>query len=128
MRLFRIFVVLTLLTLLPFLIWGERFTRLFDGAAARQFVQDCGAWGGVAVDRPADQRPLSSRSRNWRDVSSRLRLWAVVGRRVIRARFVSLGNVAFGLCRAFGQRAAVRLAGRGDSLKTRRSFGARVPG
>ena len=49
MRLLRIFVVLAVLVLIPFFIWGEHFMALFDGESARRFVQRCGAWGWLAV-------------------------------------------------------------------------------
>ena len=111
MRLLRIFVILTLLTLIPFLIWGEHFTRLFDGAAARQFVQDCGAWGGVAVIGllisdlflPIPATGVMSAAGYVYGV------W-VGGALSALGSFLS-GMFAFGLCRAFGHQAAARLAG-----------------
>ena len=49
MRLFRIFIILAVLVLIPFLFWGDKFMTLFDGEAARKWVQDRGAWGWLAV-------------------------------------------------------------------------------
>ncbi len=49
MRLIRIFIVLALLVLIPFFIWGDRMMAMFDGEAARQWILDCGPWGWLAV-------------------------------------------------------------------------------
>jgi uncharacterized membrane protein YdjX (TVP38/TMEM64 family) len=49
MRLLRIFIVLALLVLIPFLIWGDRLMALFQGAGARQWILDRGPWGWAAV-------------------------------------------------------------------------------
>lgn len=49
MRLLRIVLILAALVLIPFAIWGGKFTALFDGPAAREWLQNCGAWGWLAV-------------------------------------------------------------------------------
>jgi uncharacterized membrane protein YdjX (TVP38/TMEM64 family) len=111
MRLFRIFAILALLTLIPFLIWGERFTRLFDGAAARQFVQDCGAWGSVAVvGLLVSDLFLPVPATGVMSAAGYVYGPWLGGALSALGSFLS-GMLAFGLCRAFGHRAAVRLAG-----------------
>ena len=48
-RLFRIVLVLTLLVLIPFFIWGDALLAMFDGNAARMRIQEYGAWGWAVV-------------------------------------------------------------------------------
>lgn len=49
MRLLRIFIVLALLVLIPFFIWGDRMMSMFDGTAARDWIRGFGPWGWLAV-------------------------------------------------------------------------------
>jgi uncharacterized membrane protein YdjX (TVP38/TMEM64 family) len=48
-RLFRIVLVLTLLVLVPFFIWGDALLAMFDGAAARTRIQAYGGWGWAVI-------------------------------------------------------------------------------
>lgn len=45
----RIFIVLALLVLIPFAIWGDYFLSIFDGTSARLWIQNQGAWGWLSV-------------------------------------------------------------------------------
>src|SRR5262245_28276819 len=49
MRLLRIAIVLALLVLIPFFIWGDKFMALFDGTAARDWIKNYGPMGWLAV-------------------------------------------------------------------------------
>ena len=49
MHLLRIFVVLSLLVLIPFVIWGGQLMQMFDGSEARLWIKNYGGWGWAAV-------------------------------------------------------------------------------
>src|SRR5215510_2221695 len=49
MRLLRIAIVLAVLVLIPFFIWGDKFMAMFDGTAARDWIKNYGPLGWLAV-------------------------------------------------------------------------------
>ena len=111
MRLLRIFLILMALVLIPFFIWGGKLMALFDGESARQWILSWGNLGGVAVmvlliadlflPIPATG-VMSAAGYLYGPLLGGL--FSVVGS-------VLSGMLAYGLCRAFGRRAAERLAG-----------------
>src|SRR5687768_13856182 len=48
LRLFGIFVLLAILVLIPFLIWGEGFEQRFGQAGAVEWLRDYGRWAWAA--------------------------------------------------------------------------------
>jgi uncharacterized membrane protein YdjX (TVP38/TMEM64 family) len=110
-RLLRIFIILAILVLIPFAIWGQKFMALFEGVAARQWVRDCGPWGWAAVIGllisdlflPIPATGVMSAAGYvygpW--------LGGIIS---VTGSFLS-GLLAYGLCRALGRGAAVKLAG-----------------
>jgi uncharacterized membrane protein YdjX (TVP38/TMEM64 family) len=48
LRLFAIFVLLAILVLIPFLIWGEGFEQRFGRAGAIEWLRDYGRWAWAA--------------------------------------------------------------------------------
>lgn len=111
MRLLRIFLILAVLVLIPFLIWGDAFMAIFDGASTRKWVQDCGTWGWLAVIGllisdlflPVPATGIMS--------AAGYVYGPWVGGVISAAGSFLSGMLAYGLCRALGHRAAVRLAG-----------------
>ncbi len=111
MRLLRIFLVLAVLVLIPFFIWGDRLMVLFNGPACRQWIRDCGAWGWVAVIGilisdlflPIPATGVMSAAGYifgpWK------------GGLISMAGSFLGGLLAYVLCRSLGRGAAVRLAG-----------------
>ena len=107
----RIFLVLAALVLIPFLVWGGKFMALFEGEAARKFVQDCGPWGWLVVIGlligdlffPIPATGVMSAA------GYVYGPW-IGGIISVTGSFLS-GMLAFALCRTLGHRAALWLAG-----------------
>ena len=111
MRLLRIFLILTVLVLIPFFIWGGKLMVLFDGDSARRWIQSWGALGGVAVMGLliADLfLPIPATG----VMSAAGYIYGTVagGLLSVTGSFLS-GMLAYWLCKTFGRRAAERLAG-----------------
>ncbi len=111
MRVFWIFLVLAVLVLIPFLIWGEQFTEIFDREGSVSWLRAYGSWAWAAglillvLDLVL---PLPSTV-----VMSALGYvygawWG--GLLAASGSFLA-GSLAYGLCRMLGRRAAVMLAG-----------------
>ncbi|MEY4483146.1 MAG: hypothetical protein RL693_598 [Verrucomicrobiota bacterium] len=104
-------VVLLACIITPFLIWGDWFERLFDLRGTKQWMEGFGpfAWlGGVALLVSDLVLPIPGTV-----VMSALGLvygWFWGGLASVFGSVLS-GVVAYGLCRKFGHRAAVWLAG-----------------
>ena len=112
MRLAAVFLALALIVLIPFLIWGDSFERMFTGDALQQWLASQGmAWGWLmAVLLLAGDLflPVPGTA-----VMSGLgfvygKLWG--GAIAAAGSFLS-GALAYGLCRRFGEGMAVRLMG-----------------
>lgn len=114
MRLVWIFLILALLVLIPFLIWGESWERHFTGDGAVDWLREYGAWAWAAglLLLAADLvLPIPGTA-----VMAALGfVYGPVWGGLIGASgsFLS-GNLAYGLCRLLGRRAAVRLIGERD--------------
>lgn len=110
-RLLRIFIILALLVLIPFFIWGDRFMAIFDGQAARQWIRECGPWGWLAVVGllisdlflPIPATGVMS--------ATGFVYGAWIGGLISFVGSFLSGALAYGLCRALGRRAAIYLAG-----------------
>ena len=119
MRIWWIFLVLALLVMLPFMIWGDAFHDFFSQQGSIEWLQQYGALAGIGL------------------LVSDLFL-PVPGTVVMSAMgyvygpwwgglYSSTGSVmggllAYGLCRGLGHRAAVWLAGEDDLKKGERFF------
>lgn len=114
MRLFLFFVAMAVLFAIPFLLWGESFDRLLSGEAAVEWLQGYGQWAWAAalgmlvldiilpIPSTAVMAALGLLYGPW--------LGGLAG---TLGSFLS-GCVAYGFCRAFGQKAALRIAGARD--------------
>ena len=122
MRLLRIFLVLAVLVLIPFLIWGDKLMALFDGASARKWVQDCGAWGWLAVIGVLiSDLFLPVPATGVMSAAGYVYGPWVGGVISVVGSFLS-GLLAYGLCRALGRGAAARLAGEEGLLQNEALF------
>jgi uncharacterized membrane protein YdjX (TVP38/TMEM64 family) len=110
-RLLRIFIVLALLVLIPFAIWGDRLMSIFDGAAARQWIRDCGSWGWLAViGLLMSDLFLPIPATGVMSAAGYVYGSWTGGVISVTGSFLS-GLLAYGLCRACGRGAAAKLAG-----------------
>lgn len=122
MRLVWIFLVLAVLVIVPFLIWGEWFEKSFDVAATRTWLQQLGPWGWLAalallvgdLILPVPATPVMS-ALGW---VYGLAVGGLVG---AAGSFLS-GATAYLLCRGIGENAARRILGPDDLEKGRRLF------
>ncbi len=107
----RIFLVLAVLVLIPFLVWGGKFMALFEGEAARKFVLDCGAWGWVVViGLLVGDLFLPIPATGVMSAAGYVYGPWIGGIISVTGSFLS-GMLAFALCRKLGHRAARWLAG-----------------
>ena len=111
MRVLRLFLVLAVLVLIPFLVWGGKFMALFEGEAARKFVLDCGAWGWlVVIGLLIGDLFLPIPATGVMSAAGYVYGPWIGGIISVTGSFLS-GMLAFALCRRLGHRAAVWLAG-----------------
>ncbi len=111
MRLLRIFLILTALVLIPFFLWGGKLMALFDGESTRQWILSWGKMGGVAVIAllvvdlflPIPATGVMS--------AAGFVYGPLAGGLLGACGSFFAGMLAYALCRAFGRRAAERLAG-----------------
>jgi uncharacterized membrane protein YdjX (TVP38/TMEM64 family) len=111
MRLLITSIVLAVVLCIPFAIWGNEFMQWFTGDAAIQWIRGWGAWGWLAVIGllvsdlllPIPATPVMS--------AAGYLYGTLVGGIVSAAGSFAAGMAGYGLCRAFGQRIALRLAG-----------------
>ncbi len=112
MRLAAAFFVLALIILVPFLIWGEWFERMFTGDALQQWLASQGmAWGwlmAILLLIGDLVLPLPNTA-----VMSGLGYvyGTLAGGAIAAAGSFLSGALAYGLCRRFGERMATRLMG-----------------
>lgn len=111
MRLLRIILVLAVLVLVPFMIWGGKLMAIFDGASAREWLQGCGAWGWLAViGLLVGDLFLPIPATGIMSAAGYVYGPLAGGFLSVSGSFLS-GLLGYGLCRSFGVRAAVWLAG-----------------
>ena len=111
MRILRIAIVLVLLVLIPFFLWGDKFMALLDGQAARDWLKNYGPLGWLVVIGllVADLfLPIPGTA----VMSAAGDLYgAWVGGVISVVGSALAGLLAYVLCRAFGRGAAGWLAG-----------------
>ena len=121
-RLWLLIVAVLVFIILPFVFWGDLFERMLDLEGARRWLESLGPWawlGGIALLVGDLVLPIPGTV-----VMSALGLrygW-LVGGLVSTAGSVLSGVVAYWLCRKFGHRVAVWLAGRDGLAKGKRLF------
>ena len=129
MRLLRLFLVLAVLVIVPFLIWGDFFFKLFEPQETEAWFSDLGkswAWlAGIGLLVSDLFLPIPGTV-----VMSALGyvygpwlggVFSVLGSMLS-------GLLAYGLCRKMGRRAAERIAGREDLAKGELIFGGAAGG
>jgi uncharacterized membrane protein YdjX (TVP38/TMEM64 family) len=122
MRLLWIALALAILFLLPFVFWGEEFTRWFSGDAALEWIRGWGAWGWAAVMvllcadlfLPLPGTGVMS--------AAGLVYGAWIGGAISAAGSFLSGMLAYGLSRLFGQALARKLAGEGELERNEEVF------
>lgn len=111
MRLLVTSIVLAVVLCIPFAIWGEDFMQWFTGDAAIEWIRGWGRWGWLAVIGLLMSDlflPLPATA----VMSAAGYLYGtLVGGIVSAAGSFAAGMTGYGLCRAFGQKIALRLAG-----------------
>ncbi len=129
MRLAAVFFALAVIVLIPFLIWGDWFEQTFTGDALQQWLASYGkAWGWLVallllvadLFLPVPGTPVMS------GLGYLYGAW--VGGLVAAAGSFLSGALAYGLCRKFGEKIAVRLMGADGLVKGRRLFSGRAGG
>ena len=111
MRLLVTAIVLAVVFCIPFAIWGGEFMRWFTGDAAIAWIRGWGAWGWLAVIGllvsdlflPIPATPVMS--------AAGFLYGTFIGGLVSAAGSFAAGLAGYGLCRAFGRKIAVSLAG-----------------
>ena len=122
MRLLGLFLLLAVLVVVPFVIWGEDLGKSFSVEGAVQQLENCGRWAwaaGLGLLIADLFLPIPGTA-----VMSALGYvygW-FLGGLIAACGSVISGLLAYGLCRAMGQRAAEFIAGRGDLEKGRVLF------
>jgi uncharacterized membrane protein YdjX (TVP38/TMEM64 family) len=127
MRLFWIFIALALLVLIPFLIWGRGFERVFTQTGAIAWLHDYGsfAWAAGLLLLTLDLvLPVPATA-----VMAALGYiyGPIQGGLLAAAGSMLSGGLGYGLCRMLGRRAARRVLGERDLERGERLF-ARVGG
>lgn len=129
MRLAAAFLTLALIVLIPFLIWGDWFERMFTGEALQQWLASQGVtWGWLlaVLLLVADLfLPVPGTA-----VMSGLGYvyGTLAGGAIAAAGSFLSGALAFGLCRKFGEGIAVRLMGPEGHASGQRLFAGRGGG
>jgi uncharacterized membrane protein YdjX (TVP38/TMEM64 family) len=122
LRLIGIFVVLALLVLIPFLIWGEGFERRFGQAGAIEWLRDYGRWAWI----PGTLLLISDLFLPIPATAVMAALGYIYGPVVggLIATFGSFcsGALAYLLCRRFGRPLAVRVLGAQELIEGERLF------
>jgi len=122
MRLLLIFLAFAALLLVPFFIWGDAFEAAYAGESSVRWLRGLGAWGwaaavGLLVADLVLPVPATA-------VMTALGFvyGALLGGLVGAAGSFLAGAAAYGLARALGRGAAVRLAGEKDLVRAERFF------
>ena len=123
MRLLRIFIVLAVLVLIPFLLWEDQLMAMFkDASAARMWIQNYGPWGWLAIIGllvadlflPIPATPVMS--------AAGYVYGPFLGGAISTAGSVLCGLLAYALTRLFGRRAAEWFAGAEGLAENERLF------
>lgn len=122
MRLLGLFLLLALLVIVPFAIWGEGFESLFTGEGAAGWLEGYGSWAwAVGLGMLVADLFLPIPGTAVMSALGYIYGW-LAGGLIAAAGSVLSGLVAYGLCRAIGRRAAEWIAGRSDLEKGERLF------
>jgi uncharacterized membrane protein YdjX (TVP38/TMEM64 family) len=122
LRLIGIFVILAILVLIPFLIWGEGFEQRFSQAGAVDWLRDYGRWAwaaGILLLVSDLILPIPATA-----VMAALGFIYGPGTGGLIATFGSFSSGALGylVCRRFGRPVAVRVLGPHDLMEGERLF------
>jgi uncharacterized membrane protein YdjX (TVP38/TMEM64 family) len=122
MRLIWIFLGLALLLLIPFLIWGNSMAQTFSQEGAVTWLEQYGTWAwaaGVGLLMCDLLLPIPGTA-----VMAALGLvyGPILGGLIVGGGSFLSGSVAYGLCRALGRNAAVRILGEKDLAKGEKLF------
>lgn len=122
LRLIGIFVILAILVLIPFLIWGEGFEQRFSQAGAIEWLRDYGRWAwaaGVLLLMSDLFLPIPATA-----VMTALGFiyGPVAGGLIATAGSFCSGALAYLVCRRFGRPVAVRVLGPQDLMEGERLF------
>jgi uncharacterized membrane protein YdjX (TVP38/TMEM64 family) len=122
LRLFGIFVILALLVLIPFLIWGEGFERRFTQAGAIEWLRDYGRWAwapGILLLISDLFLPIPATA-----VMAALGFiyGPFAGGLIATLGSFCSGALAYLLCRRFGRPVAVRVLGEEELMEGERLF------
>jgi uncharacterized membrane protein YdjX (TVP38/TMEM64 family) len=117
MRMLRLFLILTVAVIIPFVVWGGRFEAWLTGDAAVAWLRGLGAWGwlgGIGLLVADVVLPIPGTA-----VMSALGfLYGVwIGGAISAAGSFLAGSMAYGLTRWINPRWAVRLAGAAEIKK-----------
>jgi uncharacterized membrane protein YdjX (TVP38/TMEM64 family) len=117
MRMLRLFLILTVAVIIPFVVWGGRFEAWLTGDAAVAWLRGLGAWGwlgGIGLLVADVVLPIPGTA-----VMSALGfLYGVwIGGAISAAGSFLSGSMAYGLTRWINPRWAVRLAGAAEIKK-----------
>lgn len=123
MRLVWLFLVLALLVLIPFLIWGEWFEDLFAEEGARRWLEQFGLSWAWLVGMGLLVADLFLPILGTAVMGGLGYLYGpLVGGIAAALGSMLSGLLAFGLCRTMGRRAAVFIAGERDLARGERIF------
>ena len=123
MRLLRIFIVLAVLVLIPFLLWEDQLMAMFkDATVAQMWIQNYGPWGWLAIISllvadlflPIPATAVMS--------AAGYVYGPFIGGVISMIGSVLCGMLAYGLTRLFGRRAAEWLAGAEGLAENERLF------
>ena len=122
LRLIGIFVVLAILVLIPFLIWGEGFEQRFSQAGAVDWLRDYGRWAwaaGLLLLISDLFLPIPATA-----VMAALGFiyGPFAGGLIATVGSFGSGALAYLVCRRFGRPVAVRLLGPQDLMEGERLF------
>ncbi len=125
MRVWWLVLLLAVIVIVPFLIWGDFFMSLFSAEGGLAWLQDWGAWAwaaGVAALVLDLFLPIPATV-----VMAALgyEYGALLGGTLAATGSVLSGLLAYGLCRSFGHGAALRIAGEKDLARGEAMFARR---
>lgn len=111
MRLLWTAIGLAVLFCVPFLLWGEGFMQWFSGEAAVRWIHGWGRWGWLAAVALLMSDLFLPIPATAVMAACGFVYGPLVGGAISAAGSFCAGVLGYGLCRAFGQRAAHWLAG-----------------
>jgi uncharacterized membrane protein YdjX (TVP38/TMEM64 family) len=114
MRLVWTALALAALFCIPFFIWGEGFMAWFSGDAAVGWIRGWGPWGWLGVIGLLMSDLFLPIPATGVMAASGYLYGAVLGGILNALGSFGAGVLGYGLCRAFGRRAALWLAGEGE--------------